>query len=317
MTSNDKNLFSQAAIQYVLTLPIISLKEARSQLSPPGDWVEMDDLIRLLEAAKRQLFDLRPTGMANLKVVISRDMTMVALVRIKGPQQEIEDCGADESQETSDAGNSESNFFDNSKPLGSEATKRGSQRAIEIAQELIKSYQSGGVANMEDVLEVLSTSPDPNLTRRCLSPQEKYKFDVSAPDFTLTSGGHTDFPKQLESAERFEVTLDNIEDVNQHTVSARLISVNSGMRKPYSDFFKSNKKLKVYIGTSHDALLIRHPGVSLCDELKAEVTLTLNISTGAIDRLTLIRILNKDALKPFITEISKQIEIQFESWQGD
>lgn len=313
MTSNDKNLFSQAAIQYFLTLPMILLKEARSRLAPPGDWVDIDDLIRLLEAAKRQLFDLRPTGMLNLKVVISRDMTMVALVRIKGQQRELEDCNVDESQEPPETAGADSNFFDNSKPLGSETTKRGRQRAIEVAQDLIRSYQNGGVANMEDVLKVLSTSPDPDLTRRYLASQEKYKFDISAPEFTFTSGGRTDFPKQLESAERFEVTLDNIEDVNQHTVSARLISLNLGTRKPYSEFFKSNKKLKVYIGTSHDALLIRHPGVSLCDELKAEVTLTLNISTGAIDRLTLIRILNKDALKPFITEISKQIEIQFES----
>lgn len=313
MTSNDKNLFSQAAIQYFLTLPMILLKEARSQLAPPGDWVDIDDLIRLLEAAKRQLFDLRPTGMLNLKVVISRDMTMVALVRIKGQQRELEDCNVDESQEPPETAGADSNFFDNSKPLGSETTTIGRQRAIEVAQDLIRSYQSGGVANMEDVLKVLSTSPDPDLTRRYLASQEKYKFNISAPEFTFTSGGRTDFPKQLESAERFEVTLDNIEDVNQHTVSARLISLDLGTRKPYSDFFKSNKKLKLYIGTSHDALLIRHPGVSLCDELKAEVTLTLNISTGAIDRLTLIRILNKDALKPFITEISKQIEIQFES----
>ena len=53
--------------------------------------------------------------------------------------------------------------------------------------------------------------------------------------------------------------------------------------------------------------------MSLCDELKAEVTVTMDTTKGVICALTLVRILNKEALKPFVTEISKQIEIQFET----
>lgn len=314
MTSNDRDPFSQDAVQYVLNLPVLSLKEAQSQLSPPGEWVLIDDISRLLEATNRLLIGLRPKGMHNVKVVISRDMTKAALVRTKGLQQELGENLVDKPQNSADTDNAESDsdcILDNNKPFGSEVTRIGSRRAIEIAQELAGAHKNGTIANAEDFLKVLSTSPDPAVTRQCLVPQEKYPFDVSAPGFTFPIGGRAVFPQRLESAERFEVTLDNIGDVNKNSVSARLVSVNSGIGSPCVRYFSSSKKLLVHIGTSHDVLLIRHPGVSLCDELKAEVTLTVDTSKGVICGLTLIRILNKDALKPFITEISKQIEIQF------
>lgn len=316
MASNHNDPFSKDAVQYVLNLPVLSLKEAQSQLSPPGEWVLIDDISRLLEAINRFLIGLRPRGMPNVKVVISRDMTKAALVRTKGLQQELGDNVVVTPQSSSDADNAESesdSLLDENKPFGSEVTKRGSRRAIEIAQELTIAYKNGTVANAEDFLKVLSTSPEPAVTQNFLAYKEKYPFDVSAPDFNFTSGGGAVFPQYLESAERFKVTLESIGDVNKNSVSARLISVNSGVGNPCTRSLSKNKRFTVDIGTSHDALLIRHPGVSLCDELRAEVTLTFDTAKATICGVTLIRILNKDVLKPFITEISKQIEIQFET----
>ena len=85
------------------------------------------------------------------------------------------------------------------------------------------------------------------------------------------------------------MTLENIVDVNKDSVSARLISVSSGLENPCIRYFAKNKIFTVHIGTSHDALLIRHPGVSLCDELQAEVTVTVDTSKGVVCGLTLIR----------------------------
>ncbi len=316
MTSSNNNPFSQDAFQYVLGLPVLSLKKAQSLLPPPGDWVFIDDLIRLLQNAKSVLFGLRPRGMANTNVVISRDMAQAALVRIKGPQRELNDDAGDEPPESPHADKAESEsdcILDNSKPFDSAGTKEASRRAIDTAQKLIGMYKSGTISNAEDFLEELSKSPDAAVTRHCLSPQGKHAFDVSTSDFTFSIGGGAVFPQHVESGERFKVTLENIGDVNKESVSARLISVNSGLENPCIRFLTQNKRFTVHIGTSHDALLIRHPGVSLCDELKAEVTVTMDTTKGVICALTLIRILNKDALKPFVTEISKQIEIQFET----
>jgi len=316
MTSSNNNPFSQDAFQYVLGLPVLSLKKAQSLLPPPGDWVFIDDLIRLLQNAKSVLFGLRPRGMANTNVVISRDMTQAALVRTKGPQRELNDDAGDEPPESSDADKADlegDGILDNSKPFDSAGTKGASRRAIEIAQELVSMYRNGAISSAEDFLKEISKSPDIAVTRHCLGPQGKNSFDVSTPDFTFPIGGSAVFPQHLESAERFKVTLENIGDVNKDSVSARLSSVNSGADNPYARFFVKNKRFTVHIGTSHDALLIRHPGVSLCDELKAEVTVTMDTTKGVICALTLVRILNKEALKPFVTEISKQIEIQFET----
>ncbi len=316
MTSNNHNPFSQDAVQYVLGLPVLSLKRAQSLLSPPGDWVLLDDLIRLLENAKRILFGLRPRGMENTNVVISRDMTQAALVRTKSPQRELNDNAVDESPESSDADKAELEsdcILDNSKPFDSAGTKGASRRAIETAQELASMYKNGAISSAEDFLKEVSKSPDIAVTRHCLAPQGKNAFDVSTPDFTFPIGGGAVFPQHLESAERFKVTLENIGDVNKDSVSARLSSVNSGVDNPCIRFFAKNKRFTVHIGTSYDALLIRHPGVSLCDELQAEVTVTIDTSKGVVCGLTLIRILNKDILKPLITEVSKQIEIQFDS----
>ncbi|WP_374483680.1 hypothetical protein [Zoogloea sp.] len=316
MTSNNNNPFSQDAVQYVLGLPVLSLKKAQSLLSPPGDWVFIDDVIRLLQSAKSALFGLRPRGMANTNVVISRDMTQAALVRTKGPQRDLHDDAGDQPPESSGVDKAElesDGILDNSKPFDSEGAKAASRRAIETAQKLISMYKSGAISNAEDFLEVLSTSPDAAVTRHYLTFPGKHPFDVSTPDFTFPIGGSPVFPQHLESAERFKVTLENIGDVNKDSVSARLISVNSGQKNPCIRFFSNNKRFTVHIGTSHDALLIRHPGVSLCDELKAEVTVTVDTTKGVVCALTLVRILNKDALKPFVTEISKQIEIQFDA----
>lgn len=316
MTSNNNSPFSQDAILYVLGLPVLSLKKAQSLLSPPGDFVTMDDGIRLLQNAKSVLLGLRPRGMANINVVISRDMTQAALVRTKGPQRELNDDAGDEPPESLDADKAETegdSILDNSNPFDSVGTKKAIRHAIEISQKLIGMYKSGAISNAEDFFKELSKSPAIEVTRHCLAPQGKHAFDVSASDSTFSIGGDAVFPQHLESEARFRVTLENIGDVNKDSVSARLISVNSGQENPCIRYFSKNKRLTVHIGTSHDALLIRHPGVSLCDELQAEVTVTIDTSKGVICGLTLIRILNKDALKPFITEISKQIEIQFDS----
>lgn len=316
MTSSNNNPFSQDAFQYVLGLPVLSLKRAQSLLSPPGDWVLIDDLIRLLQDAKSVLFGLRSRGMANTNVVISRDMTQAALVRTKGSQRELNDNPGNEPSESSEKDKAESEddcILDNKKPFDDAGAKEARRRAIETAQKLISMYKSGAISNAEDFLDELSKSPDANVTRHYLSPQGKNAFNVSTPDFTFSIGGSPVFPQHFESAERFKVTLENIGDVNKDSVSARLISVSSGQKNPFIRFFPNNKRFTVHIGTSHDALLIRHPGVSLCDELKAEVTVTLDTTKGVICALTLVRILNKDALKPFVTEISKQIEIQFDS----
>lgn len=316
MTSNKNNPFIQDAVQYVLGLPVISLKTAQSLLSPPGDWVFIDDVIRMLQSAKSALFGLRPRGMANTNVVISRDMTQAALVRTKGPQRDLNNDAGDQTPESSGVDKAElesDGILDNCKPFDSEGTKAAIRRAIQTAQEIARMYKSGAISSAEDFFQEISKSPDTAATRHYLTFPGKHSFDVSTSDFTFPIGGSPAFPQCLESAERFKVTLESIEDINKDSVSARLSSVNSGTKNPCVRFFAKNKRLTVHIGTSHDALLIRHPGVSLCDELQAEVTVTVDTSKGVICGLTLIRIINKGALKPFITEVSKQIAIQFDS----
>lgn len=63
--------------------------------------------------------------------------------------------------------------------------------------------------------------------------------------------------------------------------------------------------------------LVRHPGVAGAGagavkvEVEVEVTLTVNMAREGVTSLTLIRILNKEALEPFINRASRQIEMQF------
>jgi hypothetical protein len=236
----------------------------------------------------------------------------VALVRTKGPQRELNCDAGDEPPKSPDAdkaGTEGECILDNSNPFDSAGTKRENRHAIEISQQLIGMYESGAISNAEDFFKELSKSPNiaatrhdttrhdttrhdttrHDTTRHCLAHQGKHAFDVSASDFTFSIGGDPVFPQHLESEARFKVTLENIVDVNKDSVSARLISVSSGLENPCIRYFAKNKIFTVHIGTSHDALLIRHPGVSICDELQAEVTVTVDTSKGVVCGLTLIR----------------------------
>lgn len=70
------------------------------------------------------------------------------------------------------------------------------------------------------------------------------------------------------------------------------------------------KMVHVRIESSGNSL-VRPPGVAGADAIKGGVTLTVNTAREGVTSLTLIRILNKEALKPFIDKASRQIEIQF------
>jgi hypothetical protein len=65
--------------------------------------------------------------------------------------------------------------------------------------------------------------------------------------------------------------------------------------------------------------LVRHPGVAGAGagagagavKVEVEGILTVDTAREGVTSLTLIRILNKEALKPFINRASRQIEMQF------
>ena len=188
-------------------------------------------------------------------------------------------------------------------------TVNTSKKALAIADAIATAHECGKVSNVEQFLDLIKQSPDQSQTIRMLKQGGRHPLDVAIGGNRYATGGRPRFPLRLETTYEFRVVLYQFSDINETHIMAFIKAVNESTANEIArTAFSLRRKYKLNIESSADAFLLRQLAVSGYP-VEILVTGSLLIAENVINELTLVKVINKDALRPVVEGIHAQLEL--------
>lgn len=289
-------------VHWVAETPIADLQTLLHEKLPTGDWVSQDEFRKLVNTACDQLRLLHGDCMqGQLSIAISRSLDQLALVELLPAQRSLN--LSSEPPESAPSPVTKAGEF------GADIRETIAS-AINISNSLIGRHESGEVINANEFLITIASSPDPTLTTNALKlAGENITAHGAAVSFDARS--HDRFPRILESDERFHMRLIDFGEVGQNEVKAafeRLHIARQNSDSPVGRLFRNRQRVSVSISGCGDAGLFRILAAAELD-IKVEVTATISTHDPSIERLTLVRILDKQESLEKLTRLISQLQL--------
>ena len=286
------------SIVWESSIPIANLRDVIAEVSPPGKWLKLDRFIALVDQVSKCLEALKGGCIkGQSSILISRNLDKLALVEYPSIQEELNlsaPTAADEVKKSLDAVDQESRL--------------AAAAAIKSATRLLVKNDQGFPVSAEELVEVIASSDDSQLTKNALKIAGSRHVFVGAAA-TYAPAKHKKFPETLESETVFHLRLKKFGDINSGFVTAefeRLHVSGQSVETPVGRLLRHKRRVPVNFLGSADETLFK-VGAAAQLEIEVRVTATVTSFECSICGFTLISLLSRvDTINSLTKFISQQ-----------
>lgn len=292
------NILEEFSIIWESNIPIANLRDVIAEVSPIGKWLKLDRFLALVDQISKCLEALKGGWIkGQYSILISRNLDKLALVEYPSRQEDLNlsvPTAADEVKKSLDTVDQESG--------------RAAAAAIKSATQLLVKNDQGLPLSAEELVVVIASSADPQLTKNALKiAGSPHVFTGAAT--TYAPAKHKKFPETLESETVFHLRLKKFGDINSGFVTAefeRLHVSGELVESPVGRLMRHKRRVPVSFLGSADETLFKIGAVAQL-EIEARVTATVTSSECSICGFTLISLLSRvDTANNLTNFISQQ-----------